>query len=135
MAGKTPTVLVLHPEEAVRGIVCQLLDSCGLKTVECFHGEEAVELALIGQTDAILFAGAPDMKASLLVEQIRYGGAITGIICCLPSSDPEHDRIDQDARTRILQMPFTLKQTMNAVAAVSPACRRAIEAKRRSPLP
>lgn len=120
-----PTVLVVHSEKAVREILVSLLQSFGLNAQAGFHGEEAAELALLGKVQAIVFVDAPDMKASLLVEQIRYGGALTGIICGRRYGDPESDRITQDSRTRVLHIPFSLRQAIKAVSAVSPACDRA----------
>jgi hypothetical protein len=130
MPASKPIVLVLQPEVGPREITLALLNALGLDARSCVHGDEAVELSLLGKVDAILFGGAPDMPASLLVDQIRYGGAFTGIVCWLNMRDPDYDGISQDPRTRVIGCPTSVRRITTAIEAVSPACRRAIAAHR-----
>lgn len=126
-AGK-PTVLIIgQPGDGMLEIMVELIRTFGAEARLCPLAEEAVDLAIAGKADVLIYKAAPDLTGPETFEAIRWGYSLAGFIYAYALGDHHKDRIIEDVRARTIAMPFTLRQIKATVEAVSPACKRAFE--------
>jgi hypothetical protein len=131
MGAEKPTVLIIGPQgDSALGISRQLLESGGIEVHVIASSTDAVDLAIAGTVDTLIYWKADDLTGPETFEAIRWGYSTAGFIYIHAENDPLKDRIIEDVRAIKLQMPFTLRNLMKAVATVSPACKLAFEGGR-----
>ncbi len=125
-AGK-PTVLLIGPlDDGALGIMAQFMSTLGVDARIHDTAEVAVDLAISGKADVLVYMSAPDLTGPEAFEAIRWGYSTAGFIYLYRASDTLKDRIIEDARARAVVYPLTLRRIKEAVASVSPACERVL---------
>lgn len=127
-AGK-PTVLLVGPlDDGALRIMAQFMSGLGVHVHIHDTAEPAVDLAISGKADVLVYMSAPDLTGPEAFEAIRWGYSTAGFIYLHSASDTLKDRLIEDVRARLVRYPLGLRGIRDAVASVSPACKRAFEA-------
>lgn len=117
-----PVALIVGPAgDALLGIMEQLLNSFGADTRICPSAEDAVDLAIDGGADLVIYSAAPDLTGPEMFDTIRWWRRETGLIYLHPAGDPLKDRIIPERHARTLQIPFTLRRLIATAREVCPA--------------
>jgi hypothetical protein len=130
MDTEKPVVLLIGPRgiyglEVMEHFLCWW----GLDARICKSAQEAVEIAISGKADTLVYVKDADMTGPETFESIRWGYSTAGFVYQCHQWDPLRHRIIEDVRARVLVDPMHLKDLKNAVAAVSPASAAVFEAK------
>lgn len=130
MDAEKPLLLLIGPR-GVYGLEVMEHFLCwwGLDARICKSAEEAVEAAISGKADALVYVKDADLTGPETFETIRWGYSTAGFVYHCNERDPHRHRIIEDVRARVLVDP-QLKDLKDAVAAVSPASAAVFEAKR-----
>jgi hypothetical protein len=124
-AGK-PTVLLVGPHgDSTLEIAQRLLETCGIEARTITQATDAVDLAVAGKADAVVYWEAADLTGPETFEAIRWGYSTAGFVYIHAASDPLKDRLIEDVRAIRLLFPYTLRALLTAVTTVSRACKTA----------
>lgn len=127
MDAEKPTVLLIGPHgDGALEIMAQFMSGFGVEARILESAEEAVDLAISGNADVLVYMSAPELTGPEAFEAIRWGYSTAGFIYLHGASDPLKDRIIEDVRARVVRYPLSLRGIRAAIASVSPACERVL---------